>query len=60
MFWEGLMLDSKAVWVHLASLKLNASAFSEFQARSLTLHLRGLPPARTEICQAKTICRKSC
>lgn len=33
MFWEGPMLDSKAVWIHVASLKLSSLELSEFQGQ---------------------------
>lgn len=33
MFWDGPMLDSKAVWIHVASLKLSSLELSEFQGQ---------------------------
>lgn len=30
MFWKGPVLDSKAVWIHVASLKLGSLELSEF------------------------------
>ena len=59
MFWEGPVLDSKAVWIHVASLKLDSLELSEFQGWTPTLHFRRLSSAHLKICQAKTICRKT-
>ena len=50
---------SKAVWIHVASLKLDSLELSEFQGWTPTLHFRGLSSAQLKICQAKTICRKT-
>lgn len=40
MFWKGPVLDSKAVWIHVASLKLGSLELSEFQGWTPTLHFR--------------------